>query len=61
MYEYRTASFLLTAKKHGEPLKEVDLWLNQQISDGWDFVQMTHSITAVAMSVVVVLRKVKPA
>ncbi|RYG26960.1 DUF4177 domain-containing protein [bacterium] len=59
MFEYRTSSFILTGKKNGDPLDEVDAALDKLLGEGWDFVQLTHSSSAAAMSIVLLVRRQK--
>jgi hypothetical protein len=59
MFEYRTASFILQAKKNGEPLSQVDDALSKLQTDGWDFVQLSSSATVGAIVVVLVVRREK--
>jgi hypothetical protein len=57
MDEYRTACFVLTGIKNGEPLPKVDDKIREMQREDWDFVQLTSSSTAAALSVVVVFRR----
>jgi hypothetical protein len=57
MYEYRTASFILTGRMHGAPLDEVDHSINALHQEGWEVVQFTSSSTTAGLSVVILLRR----
>ena len=60
MYEYRTASFVLAkCARGGRPLEEVDQALAGLVQAGWEFVQLTSSISWGGMSVVLVVRRAK--
>jgi len=57
MYEYRSACFIVKGKSRGEPIDEVDEFVNQWAREGWEFVNLSISVTTIAMTAVVMLRR----
>ncbi len=56
-YEYQTASFLLSINRDGTPLEAVDAHIAGMQRGGWEYLELTSSATNVALSVVVVYKR----
>ena len=57
MFEYRTASFFVTARAHGHPIDEVDKYINTMESEGWEFVDLSQSALTAGLSVILVFKR----
>ncbi len=57
MYEYRTASFFVNGRAHGHPIDEVDKWISQMITEGWELVDLTQSALATGISIILLFKR----